>query len=90
MTILYAALAMIIQDIFEVLKIQADARNRGWLAGIFDSLMWLAVITTTTISVTALQSHNVHEKLLVIISVNIAHFLGQLSGVWFGKRFIKG
>lgn len=83
-----AAFAMITQDVFEVLKDQSQARNRAFLAGMFDSLMWFALITTTTISVTALQGHSLHQKILVLVLVTLANFIGQGTGVIIGKRFI--
>lgn len=55
LTALAAAGAMLIQDIMGVLLVQAEARNRAGLAAAFDSVMWLAQISTVTISVTALQ-----------------------------------
>lgn len=84
-----AALAMVVNDIFGTLMVQAEARNRGWLAGMFDSLQWFATITTTTISVTALQGHSLHEKVLVICLVTAANLCGSAIGVYVGKRIIK-
>lgn len=86
---IFAALAMILQDVLEVLKDQAQARNRAILAGLFDSLMWLALITTTSISVTALQGHKINQKVLVIVLVSAANFVGQLTGVIIGEKLIK-
>lgn len=86
---LLAGLAMVVNDIFGTLMVQAEARNRGWLAGIFDSLQWFATITTTTISVTALQGHSLHEKVLVILLVTAANLVGSVIGVLVGKRLIK-
>lgn len=84
-----AALAMVIQDVFGVLLTQAQARNHGWLAGTFDSLQWGAAIVTTTVSVTALQGHDLPFKVAVIAAVTVANFAGALLGVALGKRFIK-
>ena len=86
---LYAALAMAIQDVLAVLMVQAEARNRGLLAGIFDAFCWGAAISTTTISVTALQGHDFSLKVLVIVFVTLANIVGSVIGVWIGKRFIK-
>jgi CDP-diglyceride synthetase len=86
---LWAAIAMVIQDVLAVMMVQAEARNRGWLAGSFDSLQWLAGIATTTISVTALQGHDFPRKVLVICAVSAANMFGSLLGVRLGKRFIK-
>lgn len=84
-----AAVSMIFQDILEVLKDQSQARNRAVLAGVFDTLMWLTLITSTSISVTALQGHSLKMKILVISLVSLANFGGQIAGVTIGKRFIK-
>jgi hypothetical protein len=86
---LYAAIAMVIQDVLCVMMVQAEARNRGWLAGAFDSIQWLAAISTTTISVTALQGHDFGEKVLVVCAVSAANLFGSLLGVEIGKRFIR-
>lgn len=86
---LLAALAMVLQDILEVLKDQSQARNHALLAGAFDSLMWLALIASTTISVSALQGHSLSKKILVVSLVTIANFIGQGTGVLIGKKFIK-
>lgn len=87
--ILLAAIAMIFQDILEVLKDQSQARNRAVLAGVFDTLMWLCLITSTTVSVTALQGHKLSEKIIVIVAISVANFVGQYSGVYIGKKYIK-
>lgn len=84
-----AAIAMLFQDILGVLMVQAEARNRGLLSGTFDSLQWFAAITTTTISVTALQGHSFGEKVLVIVLVTLANLVGSVIGVQVGKKFIK-
>lgn len=86
--IILAALAMLVQDVLAVLLTQAEARNRGGMAAVLDSLMWLAGIATTTISVTALQGHSFAEKVWVILAVTGANVVGTLVGVAIGKRFI--
>lgn len=86
---LLAALCMVVQDIMAVLLVQAEARNRAGLAALFDSLMWLASIATTTISVSALQGHHLGTKAVVIIAVTLANVAGSFAGVRIGKRLIK-
>ena len=86
---LLAALCMVFQDILGTLMVQAEARNHGWIAGLCDTTMWLFAITTTSISVTALQGHNVHEKVLVVILVSLANVIGSRLGVFLGKKYIK-
>lgn len=87
--VILAALAMVVQDIFGTLMVQAEARNRGWLAGCFDSLMWLAAISTTTISVTSLQGHDEARKVAVILAVTAANITGSRLGVFIGERLVK-
>jgi hypothetical protein len=86
---LYAALAMLVNDVAAVLLVQAEARNRAGLSAIFDSIMWLASILTTTVSVTALQGHHAGTKALVIIAVTLANVAGCYTGVAIGRRLIK-
>jgi hypothetical protein len=88
-TALAAAGAMLIQDIMGVLLVQAEARNRAGLAAAFDSLMWLAQICTVTISVTALQGHQLGAKAIILIFVEAANIAGCFAGVAIGRRLIK-
>lgn len=88
-TALTAAVFMLLNDIAAVLLVQSEARNRPGLSAIFDSVMWLASIFTTTISVTALQGHHLSAKALVIVCVTLANVAGCYIGVAIGRRFIK-
>jgi hypothetical protein len=87
--ILFAAGCMVVQDILAVLLTDAEARNRGWLAGILDSAVWLFAIATTTIAVTALQGHSLAGKVELVVFVTVANLIGMRLGVWIGKRYIK-
>jgi hypothetical protein len=89
LTALGAAAAMLVQDVMGVLLVQAEARNRAGLSAIFDSVMWLAQITTVTVSVTALQGHQLSAKATVIICVELANVAGCYIGVAVGRRLIK-
>lgn len=84
-----AAAAMFGQDIIGTLMVQAQARNRAELAGLMDTAGWLLTITTTTISVTALQGHSLTAKIAVIAAVSSSNFFGTYTGVRLGKRYIK-
>jgi len=86
---LYAAAAMLIQDIMAVLLVQAEARNRATLSAILDCLMWPASILMTTITVTALQGHHDATKAAVIIAVELANFAGSYIAIGIGRRYIK-
>lgn len=86
---LWAALAMFVQDVLAVCLVQAEARNRATLAAGLDCAMWLAAISTTTISVTALQGHHLGVKATVIAAVSLANVAGSFVGVMIGKRLIR-
>jgi hypothetical protein len=85
----YAALAMVLQDILGTLMVQAEARNKGLLAGLMDGLAWVAAISTTSIAVTTLQGHDMAAKIMVIVLVSLANVFGTWLGVLIGKRWIK-
>ena len=89
MIAVYAAMCMVCQDVMGTLMVMAEARSRGWLAGVFDSAMWLFGIATTTISVTALQGHSTSEKVAVLVLVTAANLVGSRLGVYMGNRFVK-
>ena len=80
---------MVIQDIMGVLLVQAEARNRAGLSALFDSIMWLAQISTVTISVTALQGHSLSAKAMVLVAVELANVAGCYIGGAVGKRTIR-
>lgn len=85
---LLAALAMLAQDIISVPLTMAEARNKAHLAGILDTIGWLVAISTTFLSVNALQGHNLHLKIMVITGVSISNYFGTVLGVKLGKRFV--
>jgi len=87
--VILAALAMVFQDCLGVMMVQAEARDRGWLAGALDACGWLFGIATTTISVSALQGHDTGLKIAVIVAVSAANILGSKLGQMIGTRFIK-
>ena len=84
-----AALAMVVQDILGIVLLLAATRNRGWLAGVMDSLQWLVGITTTTISVSVLQGHHFYEKAIVVFTVSLANLFGTVAGEKIGSKYVK-
>ncbi len=86
---LVAAGAMVVQDILGIVLLLAATRNRGWLAGMMDSLQWLVGITTTTISGSVLQGHHLWEKALVILMVTLANLFGTVAGERIGSKYVK-
>jgi hypothetical protein len=87
--VLLAAAAMVIQDVLSTCLVIAEARGHRIAAGLLDAAAWLAVITTTTVSVTALQSHDLDRKIIVVLAMTVANIAGTFSGVWIGERFVK-
>lgn len=85
---LWAALAMFAQDILMTVLVQAESRNRAWLSGALDSLGWIIGIFTTTISVTAIQGHDLGLKVAVILAVSVANVIGGYTGVMIGRRLV--
>ncbi len=88
MIIFLAALAMICQDILATCLVIAEARGHRLVAGLLDAGQWGAGITTTTVSVTALQGHRLSEKVIVVAAMTAANIGGTFAGVWTGQRFI--
>jgi hypothetical protein len=89
MVVVYAAVAMLVQNILGVLMTQAEAKNHGWMTGILDSLGWIAAIVTTSITINALDGHDIVLKIWMIAGVTLANLFGSLWGVWIGKKFIR-
>jgi len=85
---LLAAGAMLITDVLGVVMVQAEARNRGWLAGLCDCAQWLVGITTTTVAVTTLQGHSTTQKIVVVVLVSAANILGTKLGQIIGSHFV--
>ena len=87
---LVAALAMVAQDILAVLTVQAEARNRAWLAGIGDTAGWLVWLASASISITTVSGDGPWtQKALVVGLVSAANLFGTRLGVGLGHRFIK-
>ena len=87
---LWAALAMVCQDVLLTLMVQAEARNRWVIAGLLDCVGWIAQIATIGISVDSIITNGLNEHTLIIIAaVTIANFVGTACGTLLGKKFIK-
>ena len=90
MIALWAALAMIVQDVTLTLMVQAEARNRWVLAGLLDSVGFLAQVATYGISIDSIVRHGLTGPTLVILgALTVANFVGTGLGVLIGKRYIK-
>ena len=90
MIALWAALAMILQDVTLTLMVQAEARNRWVLAGLLDSVGFLAQVATYGVSIVAIVNHGLTAQTLVILgALTVANFIGTGLGTLIGKRYIK-
>ena len=85
---LLAALTMVVTDILGTIMVQAEAANRGWLAGLMDAAGWIVSIITTTISVATLSGHNFSEKVWVVALVTAANILGTKLGQVMGQKLM--
>ena len=81
---LIAAACMIVQDVLGSCMVMFEAANRKWWAGLCDTFGWYVGISTTTISVTSLQGHNMTQKVLVLVFVGTANLFGTALGVASG------
>lgn len=87
MIALWAALAMIAQDILLTLMVVAENRGRWVLAGLLDCVGWLAQISTIGISVDSIVKHGLTQQtFVIIIAVTIANFVGTGLGTLLGRR----
>lgn len=85
---LVAAGAMVLTDILGVILVQAEAANRGWLAGACDCAGWYVGIATTTVSVTTLAGHDTARKMWVLALVGAANVIGTKLGQVLGKKLL--
>ncbi|HZV27087.1 MAG TPA: hypothetical protein VFG00_12450 [Acidothermaceae bacterium] len=89
MIALYAALAMVAQDVLSTLLTQAEARNMAATSGLLDMAAWLVALLTLNWSLNAIDGHNMAMKVLVVGAVSIANYVGSWAGVKIGKRWLK-
>jgi hypothetical protein len=89
MIVLWASLAMVVEDLLGVLLVQAEARNRAKLAGLMDALSWIAAIAVTAWTVNTLNGHSTGLKVAMLIGVSVANYVGSYSGVKIGERLVK-
>src|ERR1700691_4151378 len=84
-----AAAAMLVTNVIGTVEAVASSKDRGWLAGWLDAAAWIVAITTTTLTVTALQRHSFSEKAFVVVLVSAANVFGTKMGTVFGAKFVK-
>lgn len=83
-----AALCMVVVDVISVVMVQAEAANRGWLAGLMDTLGWYPSIICTTLCVLALDGHSIEAKAAVLVLVGLANLFGTKLGQITGQRLL--
>lgn len=89
LTIIAAAVSMVVADVLSVLLVQAEARNRAVLSGVLDTVAWGAGIVVTLSTLNALNGHDLPLMFGVVTGVSIANFGGSYLGVRIGKRFVR-
>jgi len=90
MTIAFiAAACMLVQDALNSVKVQAQSRRMGWLAGMIDVAAWLCFLATTKFSLDALHSNSTSQKVMVIGLVSCANLFGQRIGESIGRKLVK-
>lgn len=83
-----AAVCMVAVDVLAVIMVQAEATNRGWLAGWMDTLGWYPSIVCTTLCVLALDGRSIRAKVAVLVLVGAANLFGTKLGQVVGKRLL--
>lgn len=89
LVIIVASLAMVVQDVVGTIMVQAEAANRGWLAGWCDAIGWGVGIASTFYSITALEGHDLPLKVGIIVFVTVANVVGTKLGQVIGTRLLE-
>jgi hypothetical protein len=85
---LIAAGCMLIQDTLNSLKVQAQSRRHGWMAGCIDVVSWLCFLLSTKFSLDAINGHSTTQKVMVIGLVSCSNLFGQRLGESVGRKFV--
>lgn len=86
---LWAALAMLGEDLLATWLVQAQSRGHASLSGLLDVAGWPMAMITTFATVSAWQGHNALLKVLVVLAVSAANFIGTYFAVRIGQKRIK-
>lgn len=62
---------------------------RAWGSALLDQVGWMVALTSTFISIDALQGHNFNEKVLVVTAVSIANIVGTRAGQEMGIALLR-
>ncbi len=89
MVALWAALAMLAQDVLLTWMVQCEARDRWVLAGALDCLGFLAQVATFGVSINAIVVHGLTRQTWIILAaLSAANFCGTGIATLLGKRWI--
>lgn len=83
---IWAALAMVLQDIFAVIMVQMENRGRGWRAGALDAAGWLCALATNHFALNSLNQHSTSITVVVVLAVTAANVLGTVTGQKIGDH----
>jgi hypothetical protein len=75
-------------DITGTIMVQAEAKQRGWLAGTLDAVQWPMGMVTTYLTIEALAHPSLSTKALVVGFVTVANLGGTKVGQIVGKRYV--
>jgi hypothetical protein len=84
-----ASLCMVVSDILATVMVQAEADNRKHVAALMDTIGWFVSITTTSISINAINSNDVMRQVLVLVFVGASNYVGTYLGVGIGAKLLK-
>lgn len=85
---LLAGVCMVLVDVLGVVMVQAEAANRGWLAGAMDTVGWYPSIVCTALCVDALNGPSLANKVAVLVFVGAANLFGTKLGQVVGQRLL--
>ena len=89
MTILFAALAMLCQDVMLTFKSLCANRSKPMLAGLFDMLGGFCVIATVGVGIGAVHNQGLSwYTAAVFAAMGAADFIGAGIGTHLGNKWI--
>ena len=89
MTALYAAVAMIGQDLVLTFMVQAQNRGRWVIAGLMDSIGFILQVVTYGVSIDAIVKHGLNaETVRILVALTAANFIGTGLGTKLGDKWI--
>lgn len=78
----------VLANIFSTLMVQAEARNRAVLSGLFEGIFALFWIVAARYSIIALGYKRILDVALILAVLFAGNFVGAFLGVKVGERYI--